>query len=505
MNVAINPKKQLFSSDENVIIIPVFSPTDFLKSPLQEWAGIDVEKKCTELSFTGAWGTAEIFLAPENIKREKHVSFVAVIGLGSFQLPTTKQGEGFRRGLGKVMQDVRRHMVKEATLVLNHLSHAGELSAAALEAAHLSNYRFAVHNKKIAEEKKKRSLVSLNLLVQEGDKKEIQKVASRIERIMAGVELTRNLVNQPASHASPAHLVAAAKAIVKGSNQISLKVLDKKAATRAHFNAFLAVAQGSAEEPYVIHLIYKPKKKTKKKVALVGKGITFDSGGLSLKPANYMMDMKIDMAGAATVLGVFSLLPSLDVDVEVHGIIATCENMPSGNAFRPGDIVTAKNGKTIEVLNTDAEGRLTLADALAYALEQKPDAVVDLATLTGACVIAVGETHAGLWSNADSFRDELLQAGEKAGEGLVAFPLPEEYKPAIVSKIADLRNIGTTRYGDAILAALFLQEFVGETPWAHIDLAGPVYNESSSLLSYLSYGATGYGVRTLVHYLENLK
>jgi leucyl aminopeptidase len=235
---------------------------------------------------------------------------------------------------------------------------------------------------------------------------------------------------------------------------------------------------------------------------LVGKGITFDSGGLSLKPADYMEAMKIDMAGAAAVLGIFSVLPSLALGTEVHGVIAACENMPSGTAYRPGDILTAKNGKTIEVLNTDAEGRITLADALSYAVEQKPDAVVDLATLTGACLIALGDTYAGLWSTDAGLRRKLLAAAGAVGEGLVSLPLPEEYKPMIESKVADVRNTATSKWGGAITAALFLREFVGSVPWAHLDIAGPAYAEHE-WLPYNGVGATGYGVRTLISFLEH--
>lgn len=484
-----------------VLVIPVTSPAELLQEPLLKLLPVGVAnelaKKCAQVEFKGAWASAELFLAPAGCDS----AFVGVLGLGEKTLSAHKRAEGLRRALGKIMQDARRHMVRDAAVVLVARSDAPALTSAIVETALSANYRFVAHSQKKSKDQTARSLQKLTLLVQPTDQKEIKSVITSTQKIMAGVELTRNLVNEPASHASPARLVAEAKKVAKLSTTISLKVLDKKEAAKAGFSAFLAVAKGSSEQPYVIHLVYKPKKKTSQKIILVGKGITFDSGGLSLKPADYMMDMKIDMAGAATVLGLFSVLPDLNVSVEVHGIIATCENMPSGNAYRPGDVLTAKNGKTIEVLNTDAEGRLTLADALSYAVEQKPQAVIDLATLTGACVVATGETHAGLWSNNEQLREAIENAGNKAGEGLVVFPLPEEYKPSIVSKVADLQNISTSHYGGAITAALFLQEFVGETAWAHIDLAGPVYY-ASSILSYVGDGASGYGVRTLVEYLK---
>lgn len=315
--------------------------------------------------------------------------------------------------------------------------------------------------------------------------------------------MARDLVNQPAAEVRPITLVDKAREITRQFDDVSITVFDKAQAKRKGFTAFLAVARGSKEEPYVIHLKYKPKglSVSAKKVFIVGKGITFDSGGLSLKPAKYMEAMKNDMAGAATVLGLFSVLSEIGPGVEVHGVIAACENMPSGEAYRPGDILQAKNGKTIEVLNTDAEGRITLADALSYAVEQEPDAIVDVATLTGACVVALGETHAGLWSNDDKLCRQLLKAARKTGEGLVKLPMPQEYRQMIDSRVADVRNMSLSEGGGAITAALFLREFVGNVPWAHIDIAGAGYAERE-WLPYFGIGATGYGVRTLAEFLQ---
>mgnify|MGYP000207976890 CR=1 FL=1 len=243
-------------------------------------------------------------------------------------------------------------------------------------------------------------------------------------------------------------------------------------------------------------------KKTKKRIALVGKAVTFDSGGLSIKTGDGMMTMKMDMAGAASVLGVFQALPSLDLDIEVHGIFLAVENMPSGKADRPGDVVKAMNGTTIEVLNTDAEGRVTLADALSYAMTLEPDAIIDLATLTGACVVALGEEVSGLLSSDQKLSDRLLAAAKEAGEGLWPLPLYEPYQELIKSKVADIKNIGGRAAG-AITAALFLQHFVGKTPWAHLDIAGPAYAEKETR-SDTPFGGTGHGVRTLLRYLQNL-
>ena len=265
--------------------------------------------------------------------------------------------------------------------------------------------------------------------------------------------------------------------------------------------AFLAVSQGSDLPPKFIHLIYSPEGEVKRRVALVGKGLTFDSGGYNLKVGAAQIDMmKFDMGGSAAVLGAMRSIAELKpVGVEVHMVVASCENMVNGSAVHPGDIVTAANGMTIEINNTDAEGRLTLADALLYACEQKPDAVVDLATLTGACVIALGDEMAGLWSNNDDLAKALDAAAQAGGEGLWRMPLRQSYKDGLKSLLADMKNTGP-RPGGSITAALFLKEFVTKhTAWAHIDIAGTVWTDKGRGLD--PAGATGYGVRTLVNWV----
>ncbi|MEK7094888.1 MAG: leucyl aminopeptidase [Patescibacteria group bacterium] len=311
--------------------------------------------------------------------------------------------------------------------------------------------------------------------------------------------LARNLVNESAFHMKPRDLKMAAEKIAKNSKRVSIKVYDREGARKLGMNAFLAVAQGSLEAPYFIHLVYKPAKKTKRKIVLVGKGITFDSGGLSLKPSAAMETMKCDMAGAASVLGVFSEIDWLSPHCEVHGLIAACENMPSGSAYRPGDVVRAKNGTTIEVLNTDAEGRVTLADSLSYAVSLKPDIIIDLATLTGACVVALGEEIAGLMTNTPSLRDSLTKAADESGEKFWELPLFDGYNKVIESKIADVKNTGNS-WGGALTAGLFLKKFVGDTTWMHLDIAGPAFAERD-YCSYIPLGGTGFAVRTLLRFL----
>jgi leucyl aminopeptidase len=278
-----------------------------------------------------------------------------------------------------------------------------------------------------------------------------------------------------------------------------VRVFERAECQRMGMGAFLGVAQGSEQPPKFIHLRYAPPGRPRRRIAVIGKGITFDSGGLDLKSADGMQRMKNDMSGAAVVLGVLRALPALRPPLEVHGIIAATENMPSGSAFRPGDVLRAMNGTTIEVGNTDAEGRLTLADALCYAGERvKADEVIDLATLTGACVVALGPLCSGLMANDQALADRILKAAGDAGERVWQLPLIDEYREHIKSDVADLNNTGP-RGGGAINAGLFLREFAGARPWAHLDIAGPAFVEKDTPLG--PKGATGVVVRTLLTYL----
>ncbi|MCP9888362.1 leucyl aminopeptidase [Cyanobium sp. ATX 6A2] len=316
----------------------------------------------------------------------------------------------------------------------------------------------------------------------------------------AGVELARQLVAAPPNVVTPQHLADTAAAIAR-DHGLELRVLERDACEALGMGAYLGVAQGSDLAPKFIHLIYHPAGGAQRRVVLVGKGLTFDSGGYNLKTAGSQIEMmKYDMGGSAAVLGAARAIGELKPEaVEVHVIVAACENMISGGAVHPGDILTASNGTTIEINNTDAEGRLTLADALVYACKLEPDAVVDLATLTGACVIALGAEMAGLWSCSDGLSRALQAAGAASGEALWPMPLRRSYKAGLKSPVADLKNTGP-RPGGAITAALFLQDFVTrDLPWAHLDIAGTVWSDKGRSLD--PAGATGFGVRTLVNWV----
>ncbi|MBT9317111.1 leucyl aminopeptidase [Leptothoe spongobia] len=314
-----------------------------------------------------------------------------------------------------------------------------------------------------------------------------------------GVILARELVAAPPNIVTPASLAETAAAIAN-DHGLTLKVLEQAECEELGMGAYLGVAMASEMPPKFIHLTYTPAGTPKRKLALIGKGLTFDSGGLNIKAgAGSMIElMKMDMGGAAAVLGAAKAIAQIKPDVEVHFISAATENMISGHAMHPGDILTASNGKTIEVNNTDAEGRLTLADALVYADKLGLDAMVDLATLTGACIVALGNDLAGLFSPNDELAGALANAAEAAGEKLWRMPMEEKYFDGLKSIVADMKNTGP-RPGGSITAALFLKQFVKETDWAHMDIAGPVWSEKDN--AYNNPGATGYGVRTLVQWI----
>ncbi|MCC7460689.1 MAG: leucyl aminopeptidase, partial [Proteobacteria bacterium] len=330
--------------------------------------------------------------------------------------------------------------------------------------------------------------------------KALQKHYDRLEPVIRATYLARDLVNEPANVVNPETFAQIAQKIA-ASKKVSLKVLKTAELKKEDMNLLLCVGMGSDVEPRLLHMEYKPKKKAKHTVALIGKGVTFDTGGYSLKPPSAMLGMKMDMAGAASVLATMWAVSELELDVHVHGFMPMVENMVNGHSVRPGDVVRGRNGKTVEIDNTDAEGRLILADTLNYAEEFEPDYMIDVATLTGACVVALGDEIAGMYSTDDKLKKMLEDASEQTGEKMWNMPLEKGYFAQMKSDIADMRNAGGREAG-SITAALFLKEFVAKTKWAHLDIAGP--NEAQKDLPTCPKGATGYPVRTFVNLLENL-
>jgi leucyl aminopeptidase len=320
----------------------------------------------------------------------------------------------------------------------------------------------------------------------------------RGQAIAEGVCRARDLVNEPADAMTPAQMAKEARALARKKG-MTAKVLGAKECERLGMGMFLAVARGSDAEPKLIHLIYKPKKKSKKVVALIGKGVTFDSGGYSLKPSSSMEDMKIDMSGAAAVIGAMSAIAEIGSPYEVHAIAACAENLVSGDAYKLGDVLKSMDGTTVEINNTDAEGRLTLGDAITYARAKvKPTEIFDFATLTGACMVALGPHTAAVMSDHDELAARWLAAAEVAGEDMWRMPLNKRLKEQLKSNIADMRNTGE-RWGGAITAGLFLQNFAKDTPWVHVDIAGPASVNRGR--GAVPRGGTGFAVSTIVEYL----
>jgi len=342
----------------------------------------------------------------------------------------------------------------------------------------------------------------LSLVSIVGSGRRMDKGLNRAKSTSRGVNLARDLVNTPGGKLTPTVFARIASKVAK-EHGLTIKILGLQDIKKAKMGGLLGVNRGSTQQPRFVQLSYRPKKSTKRHVALVGKGITFDAGGLSIKTAQGMSTMKCDMAGAAAVLGTMSALEDLSSPIRVTGYIPLTDNMLGGDATRPGDVLTIRNGKTVEVLNTDAEGRLVLADALSLASEAKPDAIIDLATLTGACMVALGNEYAGLMGTNDELIDQIQQASAKTGEDLWRLPLPASYRTQLDSEVADVKNIGGS-YGGAITAGLFLKEFVADDiPWAHLDIAGPAFADAP--WGDHPKGATGFGVRVLLEFIGNYR
>ncbi|MCI0546292.1 MAG: leucyl aminopeptidase, partial [Candidatus Rokubacteria bacterium] len=341
------------------------------------------------------------------------------------------------------------------------------------------------------------------VLVPGADLRAARRGARAAEEICTVTNLTRDLVNEPAGSLTPVVMAGYAEALA-GRAGLQCTVHDERDLEKMGMGAFLAVSKGSHQPPRMIHLVYRPKGAPRRKVALVGKGLTFDSGGLSLKTAAGMETMKLDKGGAAAVLGAMLGVARAKPPIEVHGLMGMTENMPGGSAVKPGDVVKTFGGKTVEILNTDAEGRLVLADVLGFARGLGVEEIIDLATLTGACMIALGPFVSGLFTEDDDLAASLTAAAERAGERLWRLPMHEDYRDPLRSEIADVKNTAD-RYGGASTAAMFLREFAsgGRVRWAHLDIAGPAFMETDRH-PYMRRGATGAGVRTLLAYLTDL-
>jgi leucyl aminopeptidase len=482
-------KADAVSAKTDLLAVPVFAGPELGPGAEEAVAalGVPVAPLLEARGFTGKVGEA----APVATLGRLPAAVLLLVGVGE---RAGVDAEALRRAAAAVVRHGRGARKAVTTLPQALPADPAAAVTAVTEGALLAAYRFDKYKQAKANGAGRPADLAALALVPGRGRLAGALAAGQIRA--AATNLARDLSNEPANALHPADLAAAARRLLAGKG-VTVKVKDEKELAREGFGGIIGVGQGAEHPPRLIELRYAPKGASGE-VVLVGKGITFDSGGLSLKPADSMKTMKTDMSGAAAVLAAMTVLAELDIKVAVTGYLASAENMPSGRATRPGDVLTMKNGKTVEVLNTDAEGRLVMADALALGAAAKPDAIVDVATLTGACPIALGNRYTGLMANDEALAAELLDAAAAAGEPTWRLPLPPEYHKEIESDLADLKNVGD-RYGGALVAGLFLQEFVDERPWVHLDIAGPARSESED--GYLGKGSTGVAVRTLLTWL----
>jgi len=416
---------------------------------------------------------------------------VIMWGLGKLE---KTDREGLRGMAGKIVKHcIEKQLTSLCFAVPDPSMIKMEMSAvleAMQEGAYLGNHLFH----KFKGEEKKKALKQIHFRITEQVTQKMRQLSSRVAAICEGTTLARDWVNTPSNEKTPEKLTRSIVSLAKKQG-LKVQVLNEAQLKQKKLGALLAVAAGSQSKPSLVMLEHRVPG-AKKTLALVGKGVTFDSGGLNIKTGTSMADMKSDMSGAAAVAATLIAAAKLKTKTNIIGAIPIVENMPSGRATRPGDIIRSHAGKTIEIGNTDAEGRLILIDAISYVIKKyKPQLLIDLATLTGACVVALGDKIAGVFSNNDDLAAGIIASGEKTHERCWRLPLPEDYKELLKSDFADMNNIGSTRSGGAITAALFLSEFAADTRWAHIDIAGPAYLKTGS--AYCGPGGTGFGVRLL--------
>jgi leucyl aminopeptidase len=447
--------------------------------------------------FTGKTGEQILFQPTGQLPAER----VLLVGLG----PKTEGSlDGIRQAAGSAMQLLTSKKFGPAVYALT-LCAVGKTDCAAriqatAEGLLLAGYRYDRFLSEKAKGTRKLPQTVTLLIDNAREKPACESALRRAQQLCGAVVLARDLVNTPGNIKSPAYLAEQARAAAAATT-LSCKVLGLKELGKEGFGALLGVAQGSVREPQLIVLEHKGGEKTHAPVVLIGKGVVFDAGGISLKPAEKMDEMKMDMAGGAAVIGTLLAAALLELPINLVGIVPAVENLPSGTAYRPGDILTSLSGQTIEVLNTDAEGRLILADALTYAKRYAPEMVIDLATLTGACIIALGHHATAVLGNDQKLVAALLHAGEESGERLWQLPLWDDYDQQIKSEVADVKNTGGRPAG-AITAAAFLKKFAGEFRWAHLDIAGTAWRDQDQ--PYIPRGGTGVGVRLLVAFLQDL-
>ncbi|MDX8410170.1 MAG: leucyl aminopeptidase [Mariprofundales bacterium] len=478
----------------DAVILPLLDGRKLTASgtKLQQETGNNLTPYLRQFDNNGQFGRIQTIYHVEGTLTER----IVLLGVGEEKKLTLAK---LRQLAAKVARELDKSGARDISLALNDLTikgaSVGDKAQAIAEGVWLGLYTFDKYKSKPDENN--RPLRSVTQLIESRTQlEEVSKAIDTARAVANGVCLARDLANEPGNVCTPSYLGDQATALA--GDKLQIEVMDQQAIRELGLTALLAVNQGSAHEARFIVLRYHGGSNDDAPIALVGKGLTFDSGGVSIKPASQMDEMKFDMCGSAAVLGIFKAVSELNLDCNLLGVIASTENMAGANAYKPGDIITAYNGTTIEVLNTDAEGRLILADALAYAADQKPSQIIDFATLTGACVIALGGQASGLLGNNERLIKSIKASGEASNDRAWPLPMYEEYQEQIKSEIADIKNVGGREAG-TITAACFLSRFVDDLPWAHLDIAGTAWNMKGSDIS--AKGGTGAGVRLVLNYL----
>ena len=480
---------------DDAVIIPLLEGRKLTESgkTLQQETGKTLPSFLRKFDLSGKFGELATLYDVEGTFSQR----VLLLGAGDEKKLSLQK---LRALASKVAREIDKSGARDVSFYLPELMVRGTVVAervqAIAEGIWLGLYSFEKYKSK--KEENKRALRSVTIMVaSRRDLDDSLAAVSRARAVAVGTNFARDLANEPGNVCTPEFLGDQAAAL--RHKKLKVTVMDKAAIEAAGFTALLAVNQGSAKEPRFIVLEYNGGKKSEAPVALVGKGLTFDAGGISIKPGAQMDEMKFDMCGSAAVLGIFSAITELDLPINLLGVIPSTENLLGAAAYKPGDIITSYKGITIEVLNTDAEGRIILSDALAYAAERKPAEIIDFATLTGACVIALGGQASGLMGTGEKLKKSLMLSGDYTYDRVWELPMFEEYQEQIKSEIADIKNIGGREAG-TITAACFLSRFVDDIPWAHLDIAGTAWNMKGTDIS--AKGATGAGVRLVVDYLS---